>query len=47
MAITYSDLEMAGLLLLWLVLEDVHPTVANAHVALFSDNNQLSTGYKG
>jgi hypothetical protein len=37
--ITNSDLEMAGLLLLWLVMEDVCPTVADAHVALFSDNS--------
>lgn len=36
--ITNSDLEMAGLLLLWVVMEDVCPTVENAHVALFSDN---------
>ena len=37
--ITNSDLEMAGLLLLWLVMEDVCPTLADAHVALFSDNS--------
>ena len=37
--ITNSDLEMAGLLLLWLVMEDVCPSVTNAHVALFSDNS--------
>ena len=37
--ITNSDLEMAGLLLLWLVMEDVCPTVEDAHVALFSDNS--------
>ena len=36
--ITNSDLEMAGLLLLWLVMEAVCPTLANAHVALFSEN---------
>ena len=30
---------MAGLLLLWLVMEDVCPTVSDAHVALFSDNS--------
>ena len=36
--ITNSDLEMAGLLMLWLVMEEVC-TVANAHVALFSDNS--------
>jgi hypothetical protein len=37
-AITNSDLEMAGLLMLWLVMEDVCD-VENAHVALFSDNS--------
>ncbi len=37
--ITNSDLEMAGLLLLWLVMEAVCPSVTNAHVALFSDNS--------
>ena len=36
--ITNSDLEMAGLLLLWLVMEAVCPTLTNAHVALISDN---------
>jgi hypothetical protein len=36
--ITNSDLEMAGLLMLWLVMEEVC-TVENAHVALFSDNS--------
>ena len=39
--ITNSDLEMAGLLLLWLVMEDVCPTVEDAHVALFSDNSPM------
>ena len=38
-SITNSDLEMAGLLLLWLVMEDVCLTLTNAHVALFSDNS--------
>ena len=37
--ITNSDLEMAGLLLLWLVMEDVCPALTNAHIALFSDNS--------
>ncbi len=37
--ITNSDLEMAGLLFLWLVMEDVCPTITNTHVALFSDNS--------
>jgi hypothetical protein len=36
--ITNSDLEMAGLLMLWLVMEAVCK-VENAHVALFSDNS--------
>ena len=36
--ITNSDLEMAGLLMLWLVMETVCD-VENAHVALFSDNS--------
>jgi len=31
--ISNSDLEMAGLLLLWLVMEDVCPTLTDAHVA--------------
>ena len=34
-----SDLEMAGLLLLWLCLEGVAPTLAHKHVALFGDNS--------
>ena len=37
--ITNSDLEMAGLLLLWLVMEEVCPLLDGAHVALFSDNS--------
>jgi len=37
--ITNSDLEMAGLLMLWLVMENVCPTTEGAHVALFSDNS--------
>ena len=36
--ITNSDLEMAGLLMLWLVMEE-GCDVKNAHVALFSDNS--------
>ena len=36
--LTNSDLEMAGLLMLWLVMEEVCE-VTNAHVALFSDNS--------
>ena len=37
--ITNSDLEMAGVLLLWLCLEGVAPDLAHKHVALFSDNS--------
>ena len=33
-----SDLEMAGLLMLWLVMEDAC-NVTDAHVAMFSDNS--------
>ena len=36
--ITNSDLEMAGLLMLWLVMEEVCE-VKDSHVALFSDNS--------
>ena len=36
--ITNSDLEMAGLLVLWLVMEEICLTT-DAHVALFSDNS--------
>ena len=38
-SITNSDLEMAGLILLWLVMEEVCPDLNGAHVALFSDNS--------
>ena len=37
--ITNSDLEMSGLLLLWLVMEEVCPKLRAAYVALFSDNS--------
>jgi hypothetical protein len=37
--ITNSDLEMAGLFLLWLVMEDVCDIQPGAHVAIFSDNS--------
>ena len=36
--LTNSNLEMAGLLLLWLVMEYVCDIVSGTHVALFSDN---------
>ena len=36
--LTNSDLEMAGLLLLWLCIEGIAPDLAHKHVALFSDN---------
>ena len=42
--ITNSDLEMAGLLLLWLVIEAVVPDLRHKHVALLSDNSP-STGW--
>lgn len=38
-SITNSDVEMAGLLLLWLVMEGVCGDMCNKHVALFSDND--------
>ena len=38
-SITNSDLEMAGLLLCWLVLEYVAPDLYHKHVALFCDNS--------
>ena len=34
-----SDLEMAGLLILWLVMEEVCPKLRAAQVLLFSDNS--------
>jgi hypothetical protein len=37
--ITNSDVEMAGLMLLWIAIEGVCPTLADTHVALFSDNS--------
>ena len=37
--ITNSDLEMAGLMLLWLTMEATCPELTGAHVALFSDNS--------
>jgi hypothetical protein len=37
--LTNSDLEMAGLLLLFLIMEDVCKLQPGAHVALFSDNS--------
>jgi len=36
--LTNSDLELAGLVLLWLVMEDVCNPPPASHVALFSDN---------
>jgi hypothetical protein len=38
-SITNSDLEMAGLLFLWLCIEGVVPDIAHKHVVLFSDNS--------
>ena len=37
--ITKSDLEMAGLLMLWIVMEEVCPKLRAAYVALLSDNS--------
>ena len=37
--ITNSDLEMAGLLMLWLVMEEVYLNLQAAHVAKFSNNS--------
>ena len=37
--ITNSDLEMAGLTMLWLVMEEVYPKLRADYVALFSDNS--------
>ncbi len=37
--ITNSDLEMAGVLLLWLVMEGVVGDLMEKKVALFSDND--------
>jgi hypothetical protein len=39
-AIPNSDLEMAVLLLLWLVMEEVCGLEAASHCALFSDNRR-------
>ena len=38
-SITNSDLECAGLLLLWLIMEDVCPLKVGSRVGLFSDNS--------
>eukprot|EP00956_Cyclotella_meneghiniana_P024898 scaffold50779_cov23-Cyclotella_meneghiniana.AAC.1 len=37
--LTNSDLEMAGLVLLWLGMEEVCPLESGTHIALFSDNS--------
>ena len=37
--LTNSDLEMAGLIMLWLVLEGVCPSLCEKRVTLFSDNS--------
>ena len=39
--ITNSDLEMAGLLMLWLVMENIYDVESGTHVALFSDNQPM------
>ena len=37
--ITNSDLELAGMVILWLIMEAVCSDLADAHCALFSDNS--------
>ena len=37
-SLTNSDLEMVGLLLLWIVIKAVCPSLCHKHVAVFSDN---------
>ncbi len=37
--INNSNLEMAGLLILWLCVEAIAPDLAHKHIALFSDNS--------
>jgi hypothetical protein len=44
--ITNSDLEMAGILLLWLVMEAVCQPLQEKQVALFSDNLQTVSWVK-
>ena len=39
--ITNSYLEMSGLLMLWLVMEEVCPKLRAAYVALFSENSPI------
>jgi hypothetical protein len=36
--INNSDLEMVGLLFLWLCVEAITPDIAHKHITLFSDN---------
>ena len=36
--ISNPDLEMTGLLMLWIVMEEVCPKLREAYVAFFSDN---------
>ena len=44
--ITNSDLEMAGLLMVWLVMEAVAPSLRHKHVALLSDNSPSASWVK-
>ncbi len=37
--INNSDLEMAGLLFLWLCVKAIAPDIAHKHIALFSNNS--------
>ncbi len=39
--INNSNLEMAGLLLLWLCVEAIALDIAHKHIALFSDNSPM------
>ena len=38
-SLSISDLEMAGILLLWLCLEGITQDIAHKHIAFFSDNS--------
>ena len=38
-SLSISDLEMAGILLLWLCLEGITQNIAHKHIAFFSDNS--------
>ena len=42
--ITNLDLEISGLLMLWLVMEEVCPKLRSAYIALFSETLPLLDG---